>query len=201
MAFQGKATFSDGFAVAPDGCRLAYHLDGNAASPDKVRNAKSGPDFALSTDHNTKSGPDFALSFPPHVVLLLQKRQISLVTGFYARCANWYCSCLSLRFGNGYTMHTWHRVWNCRFCWSWDLHVVETTGNRKCLVLFASLICPCRSIHQICMFTLRVRHSHLYVSGVFLFRCAPSTTGVWDWVSSPLCLLFFTLEILWTKEK
>jgi hypothetical protein len=38
-----------GFAVAPDGCRLAYHLDGNAASPDKVRNAKSGePDFALS---------------------------------------------------------------------------------------------------------------------------------------------------------
>ncbi len=200
MAFQGKATFCDGFAVAPDGCRLAYHLDGNAASPDKVRNAKSGPDFALSTI-TRNLGPDCALSFPPRVVLLLQKREIRLVMGLHARCANSYCSCLSLRFGNGYTMHTWHRVWNGRFCWSWDLHVVETTGNRKCLVLFASLTCPCRSIHQICVFTLRVQRSHLHVSGVFLFRCAPSTTGVWDWVSSSLRLLFFTLEILRTKEK
>ena len=31
-----KATFSDGFAVATDGCRLSYHLSGDPAATDKV---------------------------------------------------------------------------------------------------------------------------------------------------------------------
>ena len=31
-----KATFSDGFAVAQDGCRLSYHLSGNPEAEDKV---------------------------------------------------------------------------------------------------------------------------------------------------------------------
>jgi hypothetical protein len=67
-----------GFAVAPDGCRLAYHLDGNAASPDKVRNAKSGElDFALSLVNQTSH-----YLCPPRVVLLLQKREISFGHGF-----------------------------------------------------------------------------------------------------------------------
>ena len=31
------AVFSDGFAVATDGCRLSYHLSGQPAADDKVR--------------------------------------------------------------------------------------------------------------------------------------------------------------------
>ena len=31
-----KATFSDGFAVAQDGCRLSYNLTGNPEAEDKV---------------------------------------------------------------------------------------------------------------------------------------------------------------------
>jgi len=31
-----KATFSDGIALANDGCRLSYHLSGDPAAQDKV---------------------------------------------------------------------------------------------------------------------------------------------------------------------
>ena len=34
-----KATFSDGFAVAQDGCRLSYNLTGNPEAEDKVLRA------------------------------------------------------------------------------------------------------------------------------------------------------------------